>query len=160
MDAMTDSPWTTGAVRSNRNQQTTAIVSAHSPLQDRARANWDRRLSEIGDLQWLGDDWDSNGAEQPSIPVLNSAIQLVKRMRDQEKYLCPSSIYASPMGGVVFEWQGGGFIKTIEVVTPIELEIYVKPLGEASSLRRVAFEPTADKHFTVVNRESLLSTKQ
>ena len=152
MGAMTASPWTTGGAAQNN-----AIVSAYPTSHDRACANWDRRLSEIRDLQWLGDDWDCNGAAGPSLLVINSAYQLAERLREKGEWH-PSSIYASPQGGVVFEWQSAGDIRTIEVANQILLEIYSKKRGEESKLYRVPFEPTSQKSISAVDHDSLLST--
>ncbi len=83
-----------------------------------ADSRWGERSDDLHRLLSLPDDWDGQGAVAPESLLVNSAIDLLRKFREQTELPPPTRIVAAPSGSVVLEWQTGEVYLEAEVFEP------------------------------------------
>jgi hypothetical protein len=89
---------------------------------------WDRQILELNSFSERDDDWDGQGAEAPSDELVNSAVRLAERLRENGVD-APTCVVPGVNGTVVLEWQepDGAYFE-IEVIAPGKAEaILIRP---------------------------------
>lgn len=83
---------------------------------------WRLRMEELLALRTLEEDWDGQGAKAPSVDLVDSALHLAERLR-QQGIDAPCRIVPGVNGTVIFEWQQDGIYREMEVTRPGHAEI-------------------------------------
>jgi hypothetical protein len=93
---------------------------------------WEPTVQEIIRFQGLGDGWDGFGAEAPSKEVVESAIGLAYRLRE-DGVAPPQRVAPGVCGSVIFEWQDpDGTYTEVEVDRPLHAEVLVVEPGKSA----------------------------
>jgi len=91
---------------------------------------WEAAVLKLIEFQYLGDNWDGQGAQAPSREILGCAIGLAYVLHEKGMEP-PSSVVPGPAGTVVFEWQGlDGSFAEVEIVRPFYAEVMVVEPGK------------------------------
>ncbi len=77
---------------------------ASSP-EHQARHRWAQCVDDLLAVRRLKDDWDGLGAQAPAGDLVDSAIDLLQILMNQDELPPPTRIVATPTGTVLFEWQ-------------------------------------------------------
>ena len=76
-------------------------------------------------LKQLRAGWDSHGGEAPDPKVIEGAVALLTKLDDVADFLFSKPyVYATPAGGVQFEWESPGQYFEIECVSATEAHAY------------------------------------
>lgn len=70
----------------------------------RQRLTWADVTDRLLDIRNLGDDWDGADAEAPAEQVVDGSFGLMRQLRN-EGFPPPTSVRATPDGGVSVEWR-------------------------------------------------------
>jgi hypothetical protein len=81
-------------------------------------------------IRKLADDWDGLGAEAPSSGIVDSAIDLLKKLKAEAALPAPSRAAAAPTGTVILEWQFGGTYLEAEITRPYYAEWMLQRPGQ------------------------------
>jgi hypothetical protein len=91
---------------------------------------WEPAVQAMAAFQYLGDDWDGQGARAPSEEVLQSAIGLAYTLHKQGVDP-PSRVVPGPEGSVIFEWQDAeGTYTEVEIVAWLVAEVMLIEPGQ------------------------------
>lgn len=85
---------------------------------DEREEDWEARLEDLISIRALESDWDGMGAEGPHPELVDSALELVRSLRESAILPPPSRIVASPLGALVFEWQSDSSYLEVEIPQP------------------------------------------
>jgi hypothetical protein len=116
-----------------RNSTSTAPARLHGSNGQQTVPNagpWEPAVQKMVAFQYLGDDWDGQGARVPSKEVLQSAIGLAYTLY-QQGVEAPSRVVPGPEGSVIFEWQDpDGTYTEVEVVGWLVAEVMLIEPGQ------------------------------
>jgi len=91
---------------------------------------WDERTDDLLQIRMLEDDWDGLGAQAPDAALVDSAIDLLKMLRDEDNAYPPTRVVAGPTGTIVFEWQVEDTYLEAEIVRPFGAEWMLSKPGQ------------------------------
>ncbi|HZK81214.1 MAG TPA: hypothetical protein VFC46_09115 [Humisphaera sp.] len=95
---------------------------------------WFKGKESIDRLFSLEDDWDGMGAKAPSAILIGNANDFLQSLRCGEVVPPPSAVVATPLGTIMFEWQGMGAYFEAVISRPYVAEFLFEGLdGESIS---------------------------
>jgi hypothetical protein len=100
---------------------------------DRAPELWKQRTDDLLRIRSIKHDWDGLGAEAPKSALVDSAIDLLKKLRSPDELGPPTRIVATPAGTVLFEWQYEDVYIEAEIVDAYRAEWMHKTLGQRAA---------------------------
>ena len=83
---------------------------------------WVSTLSRITDILALPENWDSYGAAKPDPQLAYHAVDLLQQIAQPD--MPQPSIVPTVQGGVQFEWHTRGIDLEVEILSPIEINVY------------------------------------
>ena len=84
----------------------------------RVASAWKQRIDDLLSVRQLKHDWDGLGAVAPHPELVDSAIDLTKRLEERGELPAPSRVAAGPSGTVLIEWQIGEAYLETEIEQP------------------------------------------
>ncbi|UCC30925.1 MAG: hypothetical protein JSU86_01350 [Phycisphaerales bacterium] len=94
----------------------------HKAWVGRVKELWNERTDDLLRIRMLEDDWDGLGAQAPNAALVDSAIDLLKILRHEDRAYPPTRVVAGPTGTIVFEWQVEDTYLEAEIVRPFGAE--------------------------------------
>jgi hypothetical protein len=124
--SITRSTWSTEQILDSESAADLALSPSEAAAQ--ADAQWLRIERDILAMRRLQDDWDGEGADAPRSSVVESAVGLLRDLRDADG-APPVRATASPDGSVIIEWQSPGEYLEAEISKPYHVEWMHKRAG-------------------------------
>lgn len=94
---------------------------------------WVQLTDDLLRIRSVERDWDGLGAEAPDGALVDSAIDLLKKLRRADELRPPTRIVATPAGTVLFEWQYDGVYCEAEIVEPYCADWMLERPGEQTA---------------------------
>lgn len=102
---------------------------------------WAERENTIRAIGKYPEDWDGIGTKLISPEIVSSAIQMLRRIKRENKLSPPTAVGGTPLGRIVFEWHSGGEYLEAEIINPEQ----VTWMEEAGGMAREWLDAIAGK---------------
>jgi hypothetical protein len=116
----------------NTTFETAAYPSCSAALGIRDVQNWIERESDLSKIRGFGDDWDGFQSSAPDPRIVDSAIVLLRNLREACTLRAPQRIALSPNGAIAMEWVDGSTLLRAEIEDPTEVEWMLVVPGKAT----------------------------